>query len=320
MERKYDLTKGDVFQTILMFMLPILAGNVFQQLYSAVDTIIVGRTLGSDALASVGSIGSLQFFVFGFCSGLAGGVTVVTSQFIGAGKTENARRSTAVIYMIWAVVSLLCTVVGIVCLPGLLHILNMPEERVERLADTDVDMLEINVSCPNVKEGGVAFGVYPDKVYEVVSAAKAHCTQPLVVKLTPNTADITATALAAEKAGADAISLINTLTGMAVDFRARRPILANVTGGLSGPAVKPVALRMVYQVAQAVSVPVIGMGGIDSGLDALEFMLCGASAVQVGMANLYDPYACVRIAEEMEQILAEEGLSSVQEIIGQLRV
>lgn len=108
-----------------MFMLPILAGNVFQQLYSAVDTIIVGRTLGSDALASVGSIGSLQFLVFGFCSGLAGGVTVVTSQFIGAGKMENARRSTAVIYMIWAVVSLLCTVVGIVCLPGLLHILNM---------------------------------------------------------------------------------------------------------------------------------------------------------------------------------------------------
>ena len=177
----------------------------------------------------------------------------------------------------------------------------------EKLANQPVDMVELNISCPNVKEGGVAFGVYPDKVYEVV-------------KLTPNTADITATALAAEKAGADAISLINTLTGMAVDFRARRPILANVTGGLSGPAVKPVALRMVYQVAQAVNVPVIGMGGIDSGLDALEFMLCGASAVQVGMANLYDPYACVRIAEEMEQILAEEGLSSVQEIIGQLRV
>ena len=190
----------------------------------------------------------------------------------------------------------------------------------EKLANQPVDMVELNISCPNVKEGGVAFGVYPDKVYEVVSAAKAHCTQPLVVKLTPNTADITASALAAEKAGADAISLINTLTGMAVDFRARRPILANVTGGLSGPAVKPVALRMVYQVAQAVNVPVIGMGGIDSGLDALEFMLCGASAVQVGMANLYDPYACVRIAEEMEQILAEEGLSSVQEIIGQLRV
>ena len=190
----------------------------------------------------------------------------------------------------------------------------------EKLANQPVDMVELNISCPNVKEGGVAFGVYPDKVYEVVSAAKAHCTQPLVVKLTPNTADITAPALAAEKAGADAISLINTLTGMAVDFRARRPILANVTGGLSGPAVKPVALRMVYQVAQAVNVPVIGMGGIDSGLDALEFMLCGASAVQVGMANLYDPYACVRIAEEMEQILAEEGLSSVQEIIGQLRV
>ena len=190
----------------------------------------------------------------------------------------------------------------------------------EKLANQPVDMVELNISCPNVKEGGVAFGVYPDKVYEVVSAAKAHCTQPLVVKLTPNTADITATALAAEKAGADAISLINTLTGMAVDFRARRPILANVTGGLSGPAVKPVALRMVYQVAQAVNVPVIGMGGIDSGLDALEFMLCGASAVQVGLANLYDPYACVRIAEEMEQILAEEGLSSVQEIIGQLRV
>ena len=190
----------------------------------------------------------------------------------------------------------------------------------EKLANQPVDMVELNISCPNVKEGGVAFGVYPDKVYEVVKAAKANCTQPLVVKLTPNTADIVQTALAAEKAGADAISLINTLTGMAVDFHQRRPILANITGGLSGPAVKPVALRMVYQVAQAVSVPVIGMGGIDSGLDALEFMLCGASAVQVGMANLYDPYACVRIVQEMEKILTEEGLSSVNEIIGQLNV
>lgn len=190
----------------------------------------------------------------------------------------------------------------------------------EKLANQPVDMVELNISCPNVKEGGVAFGVYPDKVYEVVKAAKANCTQPLVVKLTPNTADIVQTALAAEKAGADAISLINTLTGMAVDFHQRRPILANITGGLSGPAVKPVALRMVYQVAQAVSVPVIGMGGIDSGLDALEFMLCGASAVQVGMANLYDPYACARIVQEMEKILTEEGLSSVNEIIGQLNV
>ena len=134
-----DMTQGNCMRLLVQFFLPILAGNVFQQLYSAVDTIIVGRTLGSDALASVGSIGSLQFFVFGFCSGLAGGVTVVTSQFIGAGKTENARRSTAVIYMIWAVVSLLCTVVGIVCLPGLLHILNMPEENVEKLSRSILD-------------------------------------------------------------------------------------------------------------------------------------------------------------------------------------
>ena len=190
----------------------------------------------------------------------------------------------------------------------------------EKLANQPIDMVELNISCPNVKEGGVAFGVYPEKVYEVVRAAKANCTQPLVVKLTPNTADIVQTALAAEKAGADAISLINTLTGLAVDFYARKPVLANVTGGLSGPAVKPVALRMVYQVAQAVNVPVIGMGGIDSGLDALEFMLCGASAVQVGMANLYDPYACVRIAQEMETILAKEGIDSVRDIVGQLQV
>ena len=190
----------------------------------------------------------------------------------------------------------------------------------EKLANQPVDMVELNISCPNVKEGGVAFGVYPDKVYEVVKAAKAHCTQPLIVKLTPNTADIVQTALAAQKAGADAISLINTLTGLAVDFHTRRPVLANVTGGLSGPAVKPVALRMVYQVANAVDVPVIGMGGIDSGLDALEFMLCGASAVQVGMANLYDPYACVRIQQEMEQILADEGVGAVRDLIGQLQV
>ena len=198
------------------------------------------------------------------------------------------------------------------------------DEFVECCAKADAsphtDIIEVNVSCPNVHHGGMSFGTDPDMVHEVTRSVKAVCKKPVYVKLSPNVTDIVSIAKACEAGGADGLSLINTLMGMRIDIKKRAPILANTTGGLSGPAVFPVALRMVYQVAQAVNVPVIGMGGIDSGLDALEFMLCGASAVQVGMANLYDPYACVRIAEEMEQILAEEGLSSVQEIIGQLRV
>ena len=155
----------------------------------------------------------------------------------------------------------------------------------ERLAPTGVHMLEMNISCPNVHEGGVAFGVKPESVYQITKAVKAAAKQPLIVKLTPNVSDITENALAAQEAGADAISMINTLTGIAVDVRRRKMILANNTGGLSGPAVRPVALRMVWQSAQKVRIPIIGMGGIETGEDAAAFMLCGAQAVMVGTAR-----------------------------------
>ena len=188
----------------------------------------------------------------------------------------------------------------------------------EKLANQPIDMVELNISCPNVKEGGVAFGVYPEKVYEVVRAAKANCTQPLVVKLTPNTADIVQTALAAEKAGADAISLINTLTGIAVDTNKRKMVLANNTGGLSGPAVRPVALRMVWQSAKKVHIPIIGMGGIETGEDAAAFMLCGAKAVMVGTANFTDPFACPRIIRELDAYCDRQKVRSAQELVGTL--
>lgn len=190
----------------------------------------------------------------------------------------------------------------------------------QRLSDSAVDMVELNISCPNVKQGGVAFGSLPESVYEVVSAVRKACAKPLMVKLSPNTADITLTAKAAEKAGADALSLINTLTGMAIDLRRRRPILANVTGGLSGPAVKPVALRMVYQAAHAVDIPVVGMGGIITAQDALEFMVCGARAVMVGTANIADPFACPRIIQGMEQYCADNHISDVNELVDTLAV
>ena len=163
------------------------------------------------------------------------------------------------------------------------------ERIAERLDETDVDMIELNISCPNVKNGGMAFGVLPKSVEEVTAAARKHCRKPLMIKLSPNVADIADNARAAEAGGADAVSLINTLTGMAVDLATRRPVLGNVTGGLSGPCVKPVALRMVRQAYKAVKIPVVGLGGISTAADALEFILCGATAVQVGTANIADP-------------------------------
>ena len=190
----------------------------------------------------------------------------------------------------------------------------------EAFAHTGVHMLEMNISCPNVHDGGVAFGVKPERVYEITKAVKAHSRQPLIVKLSPNVSDITENALAAQEAGADAISLINTLTGIAVDVHRRRMILANNTGGLSGPAVKPVALRMVWQASRAVKVPVIGMGGIMTGEDAAAFMLCGASAVMVGTANIHDPMACVNIIEELEQYCDSTGVKAVSELTGALKV
>lgn len=190
----------------------------------------------------------------------------------------------------------------------------------EKLADADIDFLEMNISCPNVKQGGVAFGTNPDTVEQITGQVKKYAKQPLIVKLTPNTADIAATARAAEAGGADAISLINTLLGMRIDIRTRRPILANNMGGLSGPAVKPVAVRMVYQASRAVSIPVIGLGGITTAEDAVEFLLAGATAVQVGTANLVNPYACVEVADGLERYVEENNLSSIQDLIGKVEL
>lgn len=192
------------------------------------------------------------------------------------------------------------------------------ERIAERLSDTDVDMIELNISCPNVKSGGMAFGVLPKSVEEVTAAAKKHCKKPLIVKLSPNVADIADNARAAEQGGADAISLINTITGMAVDLASRRPVLGNVTGGLSGPCVKPVALRMVRQVYKAVKLPVIGIGGIMTARDVLEFILCGATAVEVGTANMCDPLASLNIVDGLEREMAKCGINDINELKGAL--
>ena len=197
-----------------------------------------------------------------------------------------------------------------------------PDEYAELAAILDtiseVRALEVNISCPNVKQGGIVFGTDPGCAASVVAACRAATKKPLIVKLSPNVTDIVEMALACEGAGADALSVINTLTGMAIDLERRRPVLANVTGGLSGPAIKPVALRMVWQVARAVKVPVIGIGGIMSATDALEFMLAGATAVQVGTASFVNPGAAQEIAEGMEQWLTERGIADVKSLIGAL--
>ncbi|MGD8562897.1 MAG: dihydroorotate dehydrogenase [Desulfarculaceae bacterium] len=182
-----------------------------------------------------------------------------------------------------------------------------------------VDALELNVSCPNVKKGGLAFGQDPGAVGEVTAAVRRQTSLPLWVKLTPNVSDPTPMARAAADSGADAISLINTILGMAIDARSRRPRLGNLYGGLSGPAIKPVGLRMVHQVSQAVPLPVVGMGGIMCGEDAAEYLLAGARAVQVGTANFVDPQACLRVARELEEFLAEQGIADVNELVGALQ-
>lgn len=189
-------------------------------------------------------------------------------------------------------------------------------EVVERLADAPVDMLEINVSCPNVKEGAIAFGQKADCLYDITSAIKKKAAQPVIMKLSPNVTDITEMARAAEAAGADAISLINTLTGMKIDIHKRGFLLANKTGGMSGPAVKPVAVRMVYQCAQAVKIPIIGMGGIMNAEDALEFIMAGATAVAVGCANFINPYATQEIVSGIETFMEKEDVSDIAELIG----
>ena len=192
-------------------------------------------------------------------------------------------------------------------------------EIAHKLEGTAVDMIELNISCPNVKQGGAAFGTSPEMAASVTHAVRNATTKPLMVKLSPNVTSIVDIAKAVEAEGADAISLINTLLGMRIDINTRRPILRNNVGGLSGPAVFPVAVRMVWQVANAVKVPVVGMGGIASGKDAIEMMMAGASAVQVGAAIFADPYAPLKIIEEMEQWLDQHGVSSVKEIIGQVQ-
>jgi dihydroorotate dehydrogenase (NAD+) catalytic subunit len=183
--------------------------------------------------------------------------------------------------------------------------------------DGRVDMVELNISCPNVKSGGMAFGIKPDTVEEVTRYAKNGAKNtPLIVKLSPNVESIAENARRAEKGGADCVSLINTLTGMAIDIEKRKRVLSIGTGGLSGPAVKPVALRMVYQVARAVQIPVIGLGGISNAKDAIEFLLAGASAIEIGTANFLDPAISVKVAQGINEYLDKHGFASVKDIVG----
>ena len=200
---------------------------------------------------------------------------------------------------------------------------NSPEEygiMCEKLAEAGVDMIEVNISCPNVKAGGLAYGTKPELAAEVTEVAKAHAGKvPVMVKLSPNVTDITEIAKAVEGAGADALSLINTLRGMRIDVNTRRPILKMNTGGLSGPAVLPVAVRMVWEVANAVKLPILGMGGIAKGTDAAQMMLAGASAVAVGTALFADPYAPLKVRDELEQLAARQGLSAVSQLTGGVR-
>lgn len=196
------------------------------------------------------------------------------------------------------------------------HSLDEYVEIVRRVSDANVDLVELNISCPNVKEGGMSFGTSCESVETVVSEVRKVCNRPLIVKLTPNVTDIGSIAQAAEAAGADAVSLINTLTGMRIDIRTRRPILKNNVGGLSGPAVFPVAVRMVREVYKKVNIPIIGMGGVSTWEDAAEMMMAGAAAIQVGAALFRDPYAPIKIIEGLEAFANEQGLSSITELTG----
>ena len=189
-------------------------------------------------------------------------------------------------------------------------------EVVERLASEPVDLLEINISCPNVKEGGIAFGQNPKAVEDITKEIKKYAKQPVIMKLSPNVTDITETAKAAEAGGADALSLINTLTGMKIDINRRSFAIANKTGGLSGPAIKPVAVRMVYQVANAVKLPIIGMGGIASAEDALEFIMAGATAVSIGTANFNHPTVTLEVIEGIRRYMEKNHISDISELIG----
>lgn len=190
---------------------------------------------------------------------------------------------------------------------------------VERLSDEDVDMLEINISCPNVNEGGLAFGQNPKSVEEITKEMKRYAKQPVIMKLTPNVTDITEIAKAAEAGGADALSLINTITGMKIDIHRRQFVLANKTGGMSGPAIHPIAVRMVYETAQAVQIPIIGMGGIKSAEDAIEMILAGAAAVSIGTANFTDPFITEKVISGIENYMEKYQISDIRELVGKVR-
>ncbi|MBN2558038.1 MAG: dihydroorotate dehydrogenase [Clostridia bacterium] len=190
----------------------------------------------------------------------------------------------------------------------------------ERLDEADIDMIEVNVSCPNVRQGCISFGSTPAGVAEVTLAVRKATKKPVVVKLTPNVSDISSTAMAAEAGGADAVSLINTITGMVIDVNTRRPLLYNNTGGLSGPAIRPVAVRMVHEVYKAVGIPIIGMGGITSAEDALQFIIAGASAVMVGTWNFNNPRACIEVADGIECYLKENGMQCIGRLTGCLEL
>ena len=192
-------------------------------------------------------------------------------------------------------------------------------EVVERLADEKIDMLEINISCPNVKAGGIAFGQKPEMAEEITKAVKKVAAQPVIMKLSPNVTDITEMAKAVESGGADGVSLINTLTGMKIDVARKTFAIANQTGGMSGPCVKPIAVRMVYQVANSVKIPILGMGGIQNTEDALEFLMAGATMVAVGTANFFNPYTTSEIIDGLEEYVEREGLSGISDIIGCVR-
>ena len=189
----------------------------------------------------------------------------------------------------------------------------------EKLSETDVDMIELNISCPNVKSGGVQFGTSCESVGNITGEVRRHCKKPLIVKLSPNVTDIASIAQSAEAAGADAVSMINTLTGMRIDINSRRPIIRNNTGGLSGAAVLPVAVRMVWQVANAVKIPIIGMGGITTWEDAVEMLIAGAAALQIGTVLFSDPYAPVKINEGINRFLDQNGIKSVTELTGTVK-
>ena len=192
-------------------------------------------------------------------------------------------------------------------------------EMAEKLSDSDVDMIEMNISCPNVKSGGVQFGTSCESVGEITSVVRRHCKKPLIVKLSPNVTDISEIAKSAEAGGDDAVSMINTITGMRIDINSRRPIIHNNTGGMSGPAVFPVAVRMVWQAANAINIPIIGMGGISTWQDAVEMLIAGASALQIGTILFSDPYAPIKINEGLNEYLDKNGIESITQLTGTVK-